>query len=128
VGNASETLALPLRADAHRHQDIKKRRLDFYHARTHFIDQIEKNLVFGQIAQWRHQEFRIKSDGKIASFVSDGKGFLGFADLRGVGGDLDVVLTKVEFDRVRLFAGEQGNAPQRIQESLALERDALFRL
>src|SRR6266404_5438165 len=37
-----------LRADAHRHQHIQKRRLNFEYARTHLIDQIEKDFVFSQ--------------------------------------------------------------------------------
>ena len=43
-----------LRADAHRHQHIKEWRLDLQHARAHFIDQIEKYFVLGQVSQRRH--------------------------------------------------------------------------
>ena len=62
-----------LRTDAHRHQDIEKWRLNFQNAWAHFVDEIEKDFVFGQRAQGRHEKFRIKRDGKIATLVSDGE-------------------------------------------------------
>jgi len=43
-----------LRADAHWHQHVKKRRLDLQDARAHFIDKIEKDFVLDQVAQRRH--------------------------------------------------------------------------
>jgi hypothetical protein len=51
--NAPENPTL-LRADAHRHQHIKKRGLNFQNPRTHFVDEIEEDFVLGQVAQWRH--------------------------------------------------------------------------
>src|SRR5439155_12069414 len=47
-------------ADAHRHQHIEKRRLNFQNSRTHFVDEIEEDFVLGQVAQRRHQKFRIE--------------------------------------------------------------------
>src|ERR1700751_6417066 len=85
----------PLRADPHRHQNVEERCLDFQDARAHLIDQIEKDLVFGKVAQRRHEKLRIKCDGKVASLIDDWERLLGLAYLRGVGSDMDVVLTEV---------------------------------
>src|SRR5438270_769247 len=71
-----------------------------------------KNLVLGQVTQWRHQEFRIERDRKIAAFVLHRQRFFGFADFRSVRGDVDVVLGEVELDRVRFLARQKRHAAQ----------------
>ena len=60
-----------LRADAHRHQDVEERALDLDHARAHLVDEVEEDFVFGEIAQRRHQEFRVERDRKFAALVGD---------------------------------------------------------
>src|SRR5439155_13102345 len=112
--------------DANLNQDIEKRRLNLQDAGAHLVDEIEKDFVFGQGAQRRHEKFRIKRDGKLAPFILDGQRFLRFADLRRVGGDLDVVLAEIEFDRIRFVARQQRNASQGIKKCFALEFYALL--
>src|SRR5438477_386239 len=118
---------MPSRADAHRHQHIKKWRLDFQNAWTHLIDEIEENFVVGQIAEGGHEKLRIKSDGKIAPLIHYRKRFAGLAHLRRVGGDLDVVLAETELDRIRFVARQQRYPAQRVEKGLAFERDTLLR-
>src|SRR6202011_5156923 len=76
--------------------------------------------------QWRHQKFRIERDRKIAAFVLHWQRFLGFADFRSVGGDVDVVFSEAELDRIRFLARQKRHAPQGIQKRLALEGHALL--
>ena len=70
-GSAGVKSPNDLRTDAHRHQHVKKRRLDLQDAGAHLIDQIEEDFVFGQVPQRRHEKFRIEGDRKIAAFVDD---------------------------------------------------------
>src|SRR5205823_10300234 len=91
---------LPLRADAHRHQDVEEWCLDLQDAGTHLVDEIEENFILGQGAEWGHEKLRIERDREIPAFVSNGERFLRFADFRGVRRDIDVVLREIEFDRV----------------------------
>ena len=98
------------------------------HARTHLVDQIQEDFVLGQIAQRRHQKLGIESDREIAPLVNHGQRFLGFTDLGGIGGDIDVVLAEAQFDRIRFIAGQERDPAQRIQERLPLQGHALFGL
>ena len=104
--------SLPLRADAHRHQHVKERRLNFQDAGAHLVDQVEKDFVFAKIAQRRHEEFWIKSNGKLAPFVLHRDGFLRFAHFRRIGCDVDVVLAEIQLDRILFVARQQRNAAQ----------------
>src|SRR5207244_7532314 len=113
--------------DAHRHDDVEERRLNFYNSRAHLVDEIEKDFVLGQRAQRRHEKLRIKRNGKLASLVGGRERFLRFTDLRGVGSDVDVVLAESQFDGVRFVAGQKRNAPQRVQKHFALQFYSLLR-
>ena len=78
----------------------------------------ESYLLILQVPQGRHEKFRIKGDGNLLPPVIHGHGFLGFSDVRGVGGNIYTSIAYNQFHGIRLFGGQERYPPSGFQESL----------
>src|SRR4051812_47578725 len=76
------TAARRCSSQSHRHDDIKKRFVGFDHARTQFINQLNKNFVIRQRIQRIDQILRIERYRHFLSLVIDRYAFTSFAYFR----------------------------------------------
>jgi Glycosyl hydrolase family 1 len=66
-----DAVARFLYGDPHWHEDVEKWRADLDYAGAHFVNQLEVDLIVGEVSQRIHEELRVEGDGKVAAPVND---------------------------------------------------------
>ena len=80
---------------SHRHEHIQELIANLQDARTHFINEVQRNdRIPGHRLQGSHEEIRIKGNGKRPSGISDRHRFMSFAHSFCAGSHFQFVFTK----------------------------------
>lgn len=93
---------------SHRHEHIQELIANLQDARTHFINEVQRNdRIPGHRLQGSHEEIRIKGNGKRPSGISDRHRFMSFAHSFCAGSHFQFVFTKIQLDICALIHGRR---------------------
>ena len=102
---------------SHRHEHIQELIANLQDARTHFINEVQRNdRIPGHRLQGSHEEIRIKGNGKRPSGISDCHRFMSFAHSFCAGSHFQFVFTKIQLDICALFHGKERNTAYCLQQ------------